>query len=90
MYGSYRADVSPYGVFDMAGNVREWCDDRSDQQAAGRPAQGGPSAPRSDTPRVVRGGSWDRPADLARVAGRSSETPGHRDAGLGFRPVKRP
>jgi len=63
--GSFRTDLSPYGVVDLAGNAREWCKDRySDQGHADAAAAAGNSrlrdwqgAPRSSTKghRVVKG-----------------------------------
>lgn len=65
--GSFRGDESPYGVFDLAGNAREWCADRYsasayvDQKAEGPAVVVNPQGPKSTTAtqRVVRGGSPD-------------------------------
>jgi len=64
--------VSPYGAYDMAGNVREWCADLHD-----------PSGPDS----AFRGGGFDSPGRACRASCRGKYPPGTRSAGLGFRPV---
>jgi hypothetical protein len=60
------------GIYDMSGNVWEWCQDCYDS---------------SCSLRVFRGGSWGSSAQRCRVAYRSSNSPGDRGNGLGFRVV---
>jgi len=56
--GKYRKNKSPYGIYDLAGNVWEWVSDRySDTYYATSPADN-PSGPEDGLYRVVRGGSW--------------------------------
>ncbi len=55
--GSFPEGASPYGVYDMAGNVWEWVFDRygADTYAPGRV---NPTGPESGGYRVIRGGAW--------------------------------
>jgi formylglycine-generating enzyme required for sulfatase activity len=65
--GSFAANG--YGLYDMAGNVRERCWDWYGTYATG--AQTDPRGLASGTSRVSRGGSWNNNADYCRVAGRN-------------------
>ena len=72
-----------WGVHDMVGNVWEWCEDRYRLGFKDLPADG--SAVTSGWGRSVRGGSWRRDIDLARVSARSWYEEGYRADDLGFR-----
>jgi formylglycine-generating enzyme required for sulfatase activity len=48
-----------HGLFDMAGNVWEWCWDWHARETAGAEATTNPTGPAAGTRRVVRGGGWD-------------------------------
>ena len=76
-----------YGLFDIAGNLWEWCWDwRSDSYYASSPGANptGPAGPLSL--RVLRGGSWDNNAQAERVAGRQGGvTPDYETNYIGFR-----
>jgi len=65
---------SPWGLLDMHGNVAEWVLDAYDKDGYGRAPESklqDPFArPKSEFPRVVRGGSWDDDADRLRCAAR--------------------
>ncbi len=78
--GSYKANA--WGLFDMHGNVWEWCQDWYD--GGPRRAVGGP---KTGTMKVMRGGSWQNHARLCRSASRESMTPTYRGPASGFRVV---
>ncbi len=74
---------NPWGLYDILGNVAEWCHDRySPTYYSESPAEA-PTGPASGDERVLRGGSWRLSADACRSAARSSETPMFADACFG-------
>jgi formylglycine-generating enzyme required for sulfatase activity len=89
--GHYPGNASPYGAFDMAGNVLEWCQDWYDRDYYGVSPRKNPQGPATGAYRVVRGGSFFVEASDLRSAARSAAWPsfqGHRM--IGFRPVREP
>ncbi|HSN55550.1 MAG TPA: SUMF1/EgtB/PvdO family nonheme iron enzyme, partial [Candidatus Sulfomarinibacteraceae bacterium] len=81
--GSFPA--TGFGLFDVAGNVWEWCQDRYRARFS-EDIEGGGAA-RGGWGRVVRGGSWRWDLDMARVSARLWYDPDHAADDLGFRCV---
>ncbi|MEM7310653.1 MAG: SUMF1/EgtB/PvdO family nonheme iron enzyme [Planctomycetota bacterium] len=84
--GSYAA--SPWELYDMHGNVDEWCQDSWHGSYEGAPADGSAWENGGPVYRVGRGGSFDGPAQYARSACRSRWLPSLRVYALGFRPAR--
>ena len=78
-----------FGLFDMHGNVWEWCEDWFDSKYYANSPRKDPEGPESGKSRVLRGGSWYVDPRLCRSAFRVGLVPGHRDNVLGFRVVLR-
>lgn len=71
------------GLYDMSGNVEEWCNDWHDSYSSG--AQNNPKGPLSGTCRVLRGGNWYLGVGCCRVSYRFFSTPEDRLINVGFR-----
>jgi formylglycine-generating enzyme required for sulfatase activity len=90
-----RKKPNAWGLYDMHGNVAEWCHDVYDPSYFKTSPEKNPRGPESGNENVLRGGSWKSPADMLRSAARIGENPGFSDAclardAIGFRCVRKP
>ncbi|NEQ51706.1 MAG: formylglycine-generating enzyme family protein [Leptolyngbya sp. SIO3F4] len=84
--GSYSANT--FGLYDMHGNVWEWCQDQYHDSYNGAPTDGTAWEDREKNAScILRGGSWNNSPRSCRSAVRDIVTPGYRGYAVGFRVV---
>lgn len=83
--GSYESGKSPYGMYDMAGNVWEWVNDWYDSYYYASSPSSNPLGPVSGQYRVLRGGSWGGFDNYVRSAYRDGYSPVSFNDNVGFR-----
>ena len=71
------------GLYDMSGNVYEWCSDWYDDYSTS--AKKNPKGPTRGSYRVIRGGAWCHNAGCCRVSYRANYLPTNKGNGIGFR-----
>lgn len=83
--GSFESGKSPYGAYDMAGNVWEWVADWYDGDYYGSSPERNPTGPSTGEKRVLRGGGWDSAPAYVRSLARLKLSPTFRHDNIGFR-----
>ena len=83
--GKFEAGRSPYGLYDMAGNVAEWVHDTYDDKYYSKSPYRDPKGPEEGQNKVIRGGSWRESPNGARVSKRFQAKLWRTDATIGFR-----
>ena len=86
--GSYEAGKSPYGVYDVAGNVFEWVADWYDSGYYAKSPAKNPKGPETGTRKVVRGSGWQSETPTVRIFTRFGSDPKNRNESTGFRCAK--
>lgn len=81
--GSYQ--TNQYGLYDVLGNVLEWCQDVYIADIAQSPVQIDPAYTNGGSSRVFRGGGWRGSSHYLRSASRGKADPARRLSSLGFR-----
>ena len=81
--------ANAFGLYDMHGNVWEWCSDDYHDSYEGAPKDGSAwLSSDKDTTKIVRGGSWYSRPNLCRSAYRNDDYPDLRNFNLGLRVVR--
>ncbi|WHZ24993.1 MAG: Sulfatase modifying factor 1 precursor (C-alpha-formyglycine- generating enzyme 1) [Nitrospira sp.] len=86
--GSFESGRSPYGVYDMTGNVGEWVSDFYDENYYRKSPYRDPKGPEQGDQHVIRGGSWRETKRNVRASKRFQAKPWRHDVTVGFRCAK--
>jgi formylglycine-generating enzyme len=86
--GGFAEAVNAFGLYDMHGNVWEWCEDWFGEYSKGKTVD--PHGPSGGSGRVFRGGSWRNDSRSCRAAGRPWGSPSYRRDELGLRLARVP
>src|SRR5262249_50942937 len=82
-----RKDPNDLNIFDMSGNVEEWCSDFYGKNYGSKDSVANPQGPSGGNAHVVRGGSWASSEPEITVTRRAAYVPKTRTNALGFRLV---
>jgi formylglycine-generating enzyme required for sulfatase activity len=83
--GTLEAGRSPYGVYDMTGNVAEWVADSYDENYYKKAPYRDPPGPEESDLKVIRGGSWRETSHNARLSKRFAAKRWRTDSTIGIR-----
>jgi formylglycine-generating enzyme required for sulfatase activity len=83
-----RFQPNGYGLYDMIGNVWEWCSDWYSDSYYETSPRGNPKGPFTGTHKILRGGTWYSSEEQVRITNRHSALPDIRSFHIGFRCVK--
>ena len=86
--GSFESGRSPYGLYDMTGNVAEWVADTYDEGYYRKSPYRDPPGPEEGQHKVIRGGSWRETPHAARLTKRFQAKLWRTDATIGIRCAK--
>jgi len=84
----YEFGRSPYGAYEMAGNVWEWVQDFYDADYYKNSPPKNPQGPSNGKDRIVRGGSWQNTPEILRTTNRNKHAPEDRRTYIGIRCAK--
>jgi formylglycine-generating enzyme len=83
--GSYESGKSPFGAYDMAGNVWEWVNDWYDARYYEKSPPKNPRGPETGAKKVLRGAGWQNETPTLRIFTRAGSDPTIRNESTGFR-----
>ena len=83
-YFTARAPPNPWRLYDLYGNIWEWCGDFYDVGYYEASPENNPKGPEKGENKVLRGGGWGSSADECRSAYRYDEAPGYSDICFGY------
>ena len=79
-----------WGLYDMSGNIWEWCADYYESNYYSKSPSANPKGPQSGNERIARGGSWVFGASDIRISRREYIDPIYKDNNIGFRLARTP
>ncbi len=79
-----RKKPNPWGLYDICGNLWEWCNDYYQVDYYQQSPEGNPQGPETGETKVLRGGAWKFSSESCRSAYRYNENPGYTDVCFGY------